>query len=308
MFSVPDRALRNLALVAAAMFAVACSDQPTAPASSSASRIRSDFVSSPGYIIDTGPSGTTSVGSSAMFASGSTSCLPQPACAAHFQFLAGKFTLTHTANVQSVEGWLSSGSTGLLDVHIRTDSAPPAGAHVPGHSLHTAQYSVAAQFPAWKVFTGFTVTLPPGTYWLAFEPTPNGGFSGGMTGTVASPLPDYAFFGDGNSGYLSFTLFNQHPAYGFRVYGETVITTAEQITTVMAYVSGAGLTRPIVSKINGSLQKASDAVAANQTSAACTNLQDVIDYVNKQGVKKIPTSVATEIISQTNTIRTGIGC
>jgi hypothetical protein len=129
-----------------------------------------------------------------------------------------------------------------------------------------------------------------------------------MTGPASSPLSDYAFFADGNNRWVPFSLFSQNPGFGFRVYGESILTPADQIDNLMAYVSGAGLPKANVMKINGSLQKAKNALAANQTPLACDNLQDVIDYLNKQGARKISASIAGEIISRTNSIRTDVGC
>jgi hypothetical protein len=243
-----------------------------------------------------------------MFSAGSTTCSPQPQCAGYFQYLGGKFTLAHGANVQSVEGWIGVGIGGSLDVYIRTDSAPPTGAHIPGHSLNKVTYAVSPQSYGWKVFSSFNVSLTAGTYWLTFEPVANTGFNGGMTGVAASPLADYAFFADGNNRWVTFSTFSQNPAFGFRVYGESVLTPADQIADLRTYVAGAGLPKPIPSKIDGMLQNASNALAANQTATACSNLQGVIDYINKQSVRKVPASVSGEIISRTNAIRTDIGC
>jgi hypothetical protein len=306
MFTVSQRVPRAIVIAAAAIVVVACSDQATAPGSSPA--VRSNIVLAPAYIIDTGPGGTNSIGSSAMFASGSTTCSPQPACAGHFQELAGRFTLTRGANVQSVEGWMSVGVAGTLDVHIRSDSTPAAGPHIPGHSLDSVRYSVGTQVYGWKAFSSNVVSLPAGTYWVTFEPVPNGLFNGGMTGPAAAPLADYAFFADGNNRWVAYSQFSQNPALGFRVYGETVLTPTDQINDLMAYVSASGIPRPNVSKINGSLEKAVTALGANQTATACAYLQDVVDYTQKQSVRKIPASVSAEIISKTNATRTDVGC
>jgi len=243
-----------------------------------------------------------------MFASGSTHCSPVPACQAHFQFQAGQFTLTHGANVQSLEAWISVGWAGSLDVHIKTDSTTSTGIHIPGHSLNLVTYTVGTQSFGWKVFSSFNVSLTPGTYWFTMEPVANSQFDGGMTGTAASPLSDYAFFADGNNRWVPYSQFSQHPAFGYRVYGESVLTPADQIADLRTYVAGAGLPKPIPSKIDGMLQNASNALAANQTATACSNLQGVIDFLNKQSVRKVPASVSGEIISRTNAIRTDIGC
>jgi hypothetical protein len=243
-----------------------------------------------------------------MFAAGATNCSPQPACAANFQYLGGVFTLNTSAQVSSVEGWMSVGFAGTLGVYIRIDSTTSTGLHIPGHSLNTATYSVAAQAYGWKAFSNFNVNLSAGTYWLTFEPVANGGFSGGMTGTAASPLADYAFFADGNNRWVPFSVFNQHPAFGFRVYGSAVLTTAQMIANAQAYVSGSGIAASLVRQINKNYQQAADAYGLGTTARACTELQAVIDYVNKQSAKKIPASVSSEIISRTNAIQTDIGC
>lgn len=85
-------------------------------------------------------------------------------------------------------------------------------------------------------------------------------------------------------------------------------TAFDLITDLRTYVAGAGLSRPISKKIDQKLQLAYIDLAANQTSAACTDMQDVIDYTNAQSVRKIPADVKTEIVSQSNAIRTKIGC
>jgi len=284
----------------------ACDQPPTGPSTDLTTR--HDQVSAPGYIIDTGPGGTNAIGSQSLFAAGSTGCQPQPACAGFFQYLGGKFTLASSAQVSSVEGWMSVSFAGTLSVNIRIDSVTSTGSHIPGHALNSATYSVATQAFGWKAFSSFSVSLNAGTYWLTFEPVASGGFEGGMAGGAASPLPDYAFFSDGNNRWVPFSAFNQNPALGFRVYGTTVVTTAQMIAAAQAYVSGSGIAASLVRQINKNYQQAADAYALGNTSKTCTELQAVNDYVNKQSVKKIPTSISTEIISRTNAIRADVGC
>jgi hypothetical protein len=296
-----------LTMAGVAVVLAACAETATAPGSGEP-EMRNNVILDPAYIIDTGPGGTSSIGSSGLFAAGATNCSPQPQCAAHYQFLAGKFTLGRGANVTSVEGWMSVGFAGSMKVAIRADSAPATGSHIPGRGLDSATYAVGTQVYSWAAFTGFNTNLPPGTYWVTFEPVANSGFSGGMTGPAASPLPDYAFNADGNFRWIAFSTFNQSPAFGFRVYGSTVLTPADQIADLQAYVSGLGLSKPHPSKINGLLQKASDALTSNQTAAACEYLQDLIAYINKQGPRKIDPAVSSDLISRTSAIRTDIGC
>ena len=71
------------------------------------------------YLIDTGAGSTSSIGSASLFASGSTTCSPQPQCAAAFQFLAAQFTLPEAASISSIEAWMSGNTAGSVAVKIR---------------------------------------------------------------------------------------------------------------------------------------------------------------------------------------------
>lgn len=307
MVKAPNRLPYYLTAAALALVAASCATEPTAPTSSGAIPMADIVPQSASYIVDTGPGGTSSIGSSALFAKGSTTCSPQPACAGHFQFLAGKFTIADSASVESLEGWLSVGIAGSMHVHIRTDSVPPAGNNIPGHSLHSEVYSMGTQTYGWKVFSNFVVGLSAGTYWITLEPDSGSAMNGGMTGVAANPLSDYAFFADGNNRWVPFSAFSQNPAFGFRVFGTLVITPSQKIGNLITYVD-ANVPKANARKIDADLQNARDALAANQTATACTELQNVINYVNGNSARKISASVKTEIISQTNTIRSDIGC
>ena len=195
-----------------------------------------------------------------------------------------------------------------MTAHVRTDSTTATNAHIPGHSLGSSTLSIAASVTAWRVFSGLSIDLSAGTYWVTFEPVPSGGFDGGMPGPAAAPLPDYAFFNEGNNRWVAFSAFSQNPALGVRVFGSVTVTAGDLIADLRAYVAGAGLPKPLPTKVDGLLQKALDAFNANQTATACTNLQDVIDFMNRQSVRKVPASVSSEIISRTNAIRNNIGC
>jgi len=308
MFKVPNRVLGISLTTAAFAFAiVACSDQPTAPVSNGSARAFDIVPQSSSYLIDTGP-GPASGGGSAMFAYGSTHCSPNPPCNTYFQLLGGKVTLASNSHIESVEGWISAAWGGSVTAHVRTDSTTSTSLHIPGHSLGSASISIPSSATAWRVFSGLSIDVNQGTYWVTFEPDAIGGFDGGMPGPASSPLSDYGFFNEGNNRWVPFSVFSQNPGLGIRVFGSATASPGDLINTLRAYVAGANLPKPLPAKIDGSLQKALTALGANNTTAACTNLQDVIDLVNKQSVKKVPASVSSEIISQTNAIRTAIGC
>ena len=308
MFAHPDRISRYAATAALAFLIAGCAGETTAPISREI-QPREAVTPTPGYLIDTGPGGTSSIGYPSLFAAGSTGCTPQPACAGYYQFLGGKFTLTHEAMVESVEGWLNVNIAGSVAVFIRADSVPASGATVPGpRVVHTATYALTNQAFGWKVFTNFNVDLPAGTYWLTLEPVANSQFNGGMSGGAASPLADYAFNSNGNNRWVPYSAFAQNPALGMRVYGTVVVTASDMINDLKTYVNGSSIPRPNAKKIIQKLDLALSALAANQTSPACTDMQDVIDYTNAQSVRKIAADVKASIISQSTDIRTKIGC
>ena len=73
------------------------------------------------YLVDTGqPTGTGGNGLG-LFASGSTTCSPQPSCSQSFQSVGGQFTLAEAATIDSIEAWLQFSTAGTIRVSIRTD-------------------------------------------------------------------------------------------------------------------------------------------------------------------------------------------
>src|SRR3954470_9642700 len=91
------------------------------------------------FSIDTGPGGSTTIGSPALFASGSTACSPQPACSVHFQFLAGQFTLTTATSIDTIQV-LVAGGNGSMAVKIRPSTA--TGVPSLATSLYSKTYTV----------------------------------------------------------------------------------------------------------------------------------------------------------------------
>jgi hypothetical protein len=293
--------------------AVACDQSPTSPLSPRGAPGKDVTALSASYIVDTGPGGTSSIGYPSLFSAGSTTCSPQPQCAASFQYLGGKFTLANETNVESLEGWMSITSGGNVAVHIRIDSTTSTSLHIPGHSLQSATYTVSPQGFAWKVFSNFVVNLAAGTYWVTFEPVANSGVQANMSGGAASPLADYAFFADGNNRWVPYSAFNQNPGLGMRVFGTEVLPPPpsdadEMIGDLKTYINGASMPKGNAQSINSKLDLALSALDTDQISTACTYLQDAINYTRAQSGKKIPAATATEIITQINAIRTEIGC
>lgn len=181
------------------------------------------------YLIDTGPGLSTSIGQNSLFSSGSTSCSPQPQCAAAFQFLGGQFTLTEAATLTSIEAWMGPvGAGASLRVKIRADvnglpsTSPPIFFNP--NSIYSKDYTFtpggAPQSTAtfgWATFPQYDAVLAAGTYWVTFEPV--SAMNTTMPGSAPSPLAKTAFFGNGNPGYLALNQASANSRLGIRIAG-----------------------------------------------------------------------------------------
>jgi hypothetical protein len=133
------------------------------------------------------------------------------------------------------------------------------------------------------------------------------GFLGFIAGTPSTTI-SFTYAQGSGSTYANDLIEVYRPEFANGPSTPPPPTPSQLIATLRTYIAGAGLPKPLPTKLDASLQKALDALTANNTAGACANLQDVIDAVNKQSVRKVPASVATEIISETNAIRTAVGC
>jgi hypothetical protein len=177
-------------------------------------------------LIDTGAGVSTSIGQNALFSTGGA-CSPEPTCGTNFQFLAAKFTLNQATTLDKVEAWMGSGAGGSVTVRIR--SVNPAKNGLPGDtlppylgpvSIYEKTYTIAGSGVfGWIPFENFNAILSAGTYWLCFEPVSQSGFSRTMPGGAPNPLDQYAFFGNGNPGYLSLNQANSNSKLGIKIHG-----------------------------------------------------------------------------------------
>jgi hypothetical protein len=182
------------------------------------------------YLVNTGAGSTSSIGAPALFASGSTTCSPQPGCADDFQFLAFQFTLTQAATLEAIELWVVGGNSGgAMDVKIRENTAaglPAATApplRSPG-SIFSKRYGGLPSFAGarWVAFGSYDAVLAAGTYWITFEPVHGTNLNYSMGGNAPSPLPKYAFYAEGNPGYVALTpATNSNHRLGLRLTGTT---------------------------------------------------------------------------------------
>jgi hypothetical protein len=160
------------------------------------------------YLVDTGPAGTSWVGSTALFAAGNPSCSPQPSCSESFQFIAAQFTLTQASTLDEIQLWMGPGSGGSIDVKIRADFNGLPGLNAPPlfspNSIYSKTFALGNRFTwGWDVFSGYGAVLAAGTYWVTFEPVEDTLFDRALPSGAATPLPKYAYFTEGNPGYFA---------------------------------------------------------------------------------------------------------
>jgi len=176
------------------------------------------------YLVDTGPGGTSTIGSSALFASGSTLCSPLPTCANNFQYLAGQFTLSEAATISSIELWLPAfGTGGALNVKIRSDNNGLPGVAEPFRLRPNHIFSKTYTVPnrpgtaGWYEFASYDTVLAAGTYWVTFEPVGPSNFNITPPRGAPNPLKKYAFFSPPNVGYAA--LGAAQSSIGIRIAG-----------------------------------------------------------------------------------------
>lgn len=146
-------------------------------------------------LIDTGAGSTEAVGSPVLFG---------PSDSGWFQYLAGEFTLSQAAKIETVSGWMDWSGGGGVQIKLYSD-----GGSTPGAELFSQDFNFPLAFPGphWEIYSGLNNwDVAAGTYWIAFEPDPaiNGvGFNSTMFQGAPSPLSGYAYSSNGSSGYVS---------------------------------------------------------------------------------------------------------
>ena len=114
------------------------------------------------------------------------------------QWLAAKFSLNRDYFINSAEGYMSQGNGSMPGVAETFSMAfYTDGGAIPGTKLFESSaiappltYDTAGNaVPGWYGFSGKTLFLPAGNYWIAFEVHPGDTFNGFMAIPAAHPLP-----------------------------------------------------------------------------------------------------------------------
>jgi len=86
------------------------------------------------------------------------------------------------------------------------------------------------------------------------------------------------------------------------------LVSAFDIDDLIALVNGLNINQGIQTSLLAKLNAAAAALAADNTTTACTKLQDFINECNAQSGKKLSVEQANELIARANEIRASIGC
>ncbi|MBT9503281.1 MAG: PEP-CTERM sorting domain-containing protein [Burkholderiaceae bacterium] len=148
-------------------------------------------------VVDTGP-GYASTGGS--FAGGPNN----PLGVAFGQSLAGRFNLTTTTKITSIQGWLANYSTDNAELTVSIFNTIATD---PGARLFSSAFSLGPTdncsgcLPSWTGPSGLNWNLGPGTYWVVFEGLNDQTGMATFTNGVASPLASYKWFSPSFASY-----------------------------------------------------------------------------------------------------------
>jgi hypothetical protein len=83
---------------------------------------------------------------------------------------------------------------------------------------------------------------------------------------------------------------------------------AQMVRDLQTTVSGLGLPKGTATALNASLQRALDALGANDTGGACNALNAFLNKVQAQAGKKLTSEQADQLTSAANELRAQLGC
>lgn len=297
--------MRRASLLAlAAIFALsACDGQVTGPDSRVAPEgplLSTD--SDEGYLVDTGPH------DSPTFQFFTT--LQAASDGGTFQFVAGRFDLDEPAQVDAIELFAWVFDPGGVNVVFRANEDG-----YPGEAMASRTYAVDPNGGSgWVVLEEYDAALPAGTYWLSFEPVPDGGFRAALPSGAEWPLEEYAFRDDNGDGW---GLMGSAPEHGMRVSGTVLdgdpeqdgaIDAPEELVELSVTVASLDVNPGVRNSLEALVRNALRKFEAGELEPGCGMLRALMAQLEAQSGRQVPEETAQDLIGQIELIRSQVGC
>jgi hypothetical protein len=176
---------------------------------------------------------------------GSSLTCPSPV---DVQWLAGRFDLTETHNINAVEGWIARGLGGdiTLAIYGNGNNVPDVNNEIFSGVFYVSTVLGVKGDVDWYGISGLNLSLPAGAYWAAFEVHEGSTFSGWMPGNIyenkiPNPLDNYAFNYKTdpawyNNGYKSYV-----PEFGLRILADQSSVVPEPATLALFGIGSAAM-------------------------------------------------------------------
>ena len=199
----------------------------------------------------------------------------------------------------------------LIHFSFRADHAGQPGATVASYALAPSSATPNACGCGYvdNVFSLPTAAnLPPGTYWLVIDSSPEVSNEQVMDFQDADQQLNPALSStDGGATWLPFQINVPRTDLAFALSG-TIETPVDATVDLQTTLTGLGLPNGTLNSLSVKLDAALQALARGDTAAACSALRDFINETSAQSGKKITTANATNLINEANEIRAVIGC
>lgn len=132
--------------------------------------------------------------------------------AGEYQFVAVRVEGRSDTLLRSLDVWMKICQPGTVVVTLYGNRDNSLGVGMPGEPLQVEYFEMGSSTNyRWHSFSGLNWSIPPGQYWISFEP--EAGFSANLEGANQESLSSYALLNDMKSAWQNqndFTVSVQH--------------------------------------------------------------------------------------------------